>query len=80
MSARTKFIVGTLGVLLLLSVIIFLQTHFSEFLSTRAPIDTSSPAERGEYSAICEETCVDFTGSEQQECINNCLELGSEYY
>lgn len=80
MSGRTKFLIGGIGILLLLSTIIFLQTQFSEFLSTRAPIDSLNPAEVEEYTAICQETCAAFTGNDQQECLNSCLELGGAYY
>lgn len=73
-------IVGSAGVLLLLGTVVFLQSYFSEFIATRAPIDASEPAKVDEYTALCEQSCADFGGLEQQECYNNCIQLGKEYY
>lgn len=80
MNVKVKIILGIVGVVALLVILILVQGGLGEFLSTRAPIEQLSPEEIQEYTAICEQSCVDFAGSEKQECVQNCLEFGEDYF
>ena len=81
MGVKAKIILGIITVIIVLIVLILAQGGLGVFLSTRAPIESlDDPAAVEEYTAICEETCVDFQGGEKKECVDSCLELGADYY